>query len=210
MASADRTLAGALAAALTAFGDIETTAYAADAQELSGLLDLGPNVVVIVLPLGDEPDSGIISKSSIRSGVLVLGPEDSESMIPVLEAGALGYLDSRASFQEIADAIRAVAAGTPVIPPSMLGSLLRHVVRRRRLEQRALERLEILTNREREVFELVAGGLDKHRIAEALFISPETARTHIHNILTKLELHSQVDLLALAAQCGLAIGAPNG
>jgi DNA-binding CsgD family transcriptional regulator len=88
----------------------------------------------------------------------------------------------------------------------MLGSLLRHVVRRRREERRAQERLKILTGRERQIFELVASGLDKYGIAETLFISPETARTHIHNVLTKLGLHSQVDLLALASQCGFAIG----
>ena len=92
----------------------------------------------------------------------------------------------------------------------MLGSLLRHVVRVRRQERQARERLEILTGRELQIFQLVAKGLDKHGIGQALFISPATARTHIQNILTKLGLHSQIELVALASQCGIDVGGGDG
>jgi DNA-binding NarL/FixJ family response regulator len=210
IASADRLYASALAAALSVERDLDFIGEATDTSELTSLLDLGPDLVVIMLPLGEESDWDVIAKCSARTGVLVVGPEDEGTLIPALEAGALGYVGTQASFQELGQVMRSIAAGVPVIPPLMLGSLLRHVVKRRRDERIAQERLKLLTSRERQVFEMVARGLDKHGISTSLFISPETARTHIHNILTKLGLHSQADLLALAAQCGFVIGRADG
>ncbi len=86
----------------------------------------------------------------------------------------------------------------------MLGGLLRHVVHRRRAARADLDRLATLTSRERDVLELVAGGLDRAAIAERLFISTDTVRTHLMRMFRKLDVHSQREAVAFAARCGLA------
>ena len=139
--------------------------------------------------------------------VLVLGSgDDAPSMIASVEAGALGYADLEAPFDELIEAITSVVRGVAVIPSLLLGGLLRHVVERQRNQRRARERLEVLSARERQVFELTARGYDKHAVADELFISPATARTHVQNAFRKLNLHSAAELVALAAECGLDVG----
>ena len=133
---------------------------------------------------------------------LVLGPDDPAPMIEAVEAGALGYLSRESSLKEIERGSVSVAQGTAIIPPFMLGSLLHHVVERRRGQSAALEQLDGLTAREREVFQLAAMGLGHDGIAERLFISPATARTHLHRIFKKLDIHSKAELVALAAAGG--------
>lgn len=138
--------------------------------------------------------------------VLVIGPDDPDEMIAALEAGALGYLPEDSTLERIANAVDAVYHGEAVVPPSMLGSLLRSVVHRRRAEREELERLGDLTEREREVFELVAFGLDRSAIADRLYISVGTVRSHMQRLFRKLDVHSQAEAVALAARCGLPIG----
>jgi DNA-binding NarL/FixJ family response regulator len=136
--------------------------------------------------------------------LLVLGAgNDVSSMIGSVEAGALGYADLEAPFDDLVEAIRSVVKGVAVIPPLLLGGLLRHVVERQRHQRRARARLEVLSARERQVFELTARGYDKQAIADKLFISPATARTHVQNVFRKLNLHSTAELVALASECGL-------
>ena len=91
-------------------------------------------------------------------------------------------------------------------PPALLGHLLRHVVQRRRAEREALELLERLTPRAREVFELAARGYRHVEVAEELYISAATARTHLQRGFAKLDVHSRGELVALAARCGLEVG----
>jgi DNA-binding NarL/FixJ family response regulator len=129
-------------------------------------------------------------------------------MISAVESGALGYADIGGSFDDLIGAIESVVQGVPVIPPLMLGSLLKYVVERQRGLRRAREQLNVLSARERQVFELTARGYDKQAVADELFISPATARTHIQNTFQKLNVHSVAELVALAAECGLDVS-PN-
>jgi DNA-binding NarL/FixJ family response regulator len=148
--------------------------------------------------------------SGLDVPVLVLGPaDDSSSMISSVESGALGYADVGASFEDLIAAIRSVVEGIPVIPPLMLGSLLKYVVERQRGQRKARERLDVLSARERQVFELTARGYDKQGVADELFISPATARTHVQNTFQKLNVHSVAELVALAAECGLDLSSIN-
>jgi DNA-binding NarL/FixJ family response regulator len=124
-------------------------------------------------------------------------------MLAAFEAGAQGYVDIGASASEIVQAAHLVASGTAVVSPPLLGPLLRAVVDRRRKERSQRETLEVLTLREREVFELAAKGFTRSQLATELIISPATARTHLQKIMAKLDIHSQAELVALAAQCGL-------
>lgn len=124
-------------------------------------------------------------------------------LLEVLDAGANGYLTRDAPLAELIRATRAVHGGETLVPPKMLGPLLSSLLRRKRDQDRAFERLARLTVREREVLALLAQGSDNDGIARALVISPQTARTHIQNILGKLEVHSRLEAAAFVTRSGL-------
>src|SRR5919106_687622 len=113
-----------------------------------------------------------------------------------LEAGASGYLTKESPLAELIDAARAIHRGETLIPRRMLGALLARLIRRRREQDEALRRMSKLTRREKEVLALLAGGGDNDAIAQALVISPQTARTHIQNVLGKLGVHSRLEAAA--------------
>src|SRR5205823_371105 len=108
-----------------------------------------------------------------------------------------------APLSDLLTATRAVARGDTVIPPGMLGEFVDLLLHRRRSQDAAIRVLSRLTRREREVMALLADGADNDRIAQALIISPETARTHIQRVLTKLGVHSRLAAAAFVAQNGI-------
>jgi DNA-binding NarL/FixJ family response regulator len=125
-------------------------------------------------------------------------------LLHAIEAGAAGYVTGHGGLAGIAEAIHTVARGDSVVPPFMLGPLLRRLIQRQREAASAMERLVVLTPREREVLTLLAEGRDAAAIASMLFISPETARTHLQRILRKLGVHSRREAVDLIAKTGLA------
>lgn len=131
--------------------------------------------------------------------LLVIGPDDEDSMLAAIELGAMGYVVVSATSDDIRAAAELVASGSAVIPPMMLGALLRHTVRRRHQLTGIQERLAVLTNRERQVIEQLARGEARSTIAHRLYISPATVRTHIQRAMAKLGVHSQNELMALLA-----------
>lgn len=128
---------------------------------------------------------------------------DEEHLLEAVEAGVDGYTTGAGGLEGVAEAIRVTARGESVVPPAMLGPLLRRLIQRRRDAAEAADRLSALTRREREVFRLLIEGQDNAAIAATLFISPETARTHVQRILPKLGVHSRVEAVALAARSGM-------
>jgi len=136
--------------------------------------------------------------------ILVLGTdEDSGRLIELLDGGVTGYLTKQAPLSELVEAIRAVARGETLVPPRMLGPLLATLLRRRRERDTAYRRISHLTRREREVLVLLSEGADNDGIARALVISPQTARTHVQNILAKLSVHSRLEAAAFVRQNGI-------
>ena len=138
--------------------------------------------------------------------------EDEQVLVQALEAGASGYLSKGAPLADLIEATRAVHRGEALIPPRMLGALLQRLILRRRERDDALKRMAKLTRREREVLALLAQGADNDAIAQELVISPETARTHIQNVLGKLGVHSRLEAAAFVTQNGILddlAGAPR-
>jgi DNA-binding NarL/FixJ family response regulator len=136
---------------------------------------------------------------------LVLSDHDDEqTLIAAIEAGAAGYLSKNAPIADLVDAARRISAGETIVPAQMLGALLARLVRKKREFDEARRRLARLTRREREVLALLALGLDNEGIAQPLVISPETARTHIQNVLQKLGVHSRLEAAAFVSQNELA------
>src|SRR5439155_2835917 len=125
------------------------------------------------------------------------------TLVGALEAGASGYLTKARPLAELIDATRALRRGETHIPPGMMAALLSGLIHRRRDQDQALRRLGNLTRREREVLVQLSAGADNLGIAEKLVISPETARTHVQNIISKLGVHSRLEAVALVSQNGL-------
>ena len=205
IASSDPMFSGALVAALSATPDIEmATIVDADRLTTDGLE--GENVVVV---LHGADAMAAVGQMGHMAPVLILGSGDPAQMLEAVDAGAMGYLDDSSPLETIRDAVRSLGKGVATIDEALLGSLLRHVVERRRAEARERRALDVLTPREDEVFRLLARGLDNNDVAEELFISLQTVRTHTRRVMEKLDLHSRSELVAFAARCGLNID-PRG
>jgi DNA-binding NarL/FixJ family response regulator len=135
---------------------------------------------------------------------VILAPsEDEELLIEALEAGASGFLTKGAPLSELIEASRRVYHGEVLIPPRLLGPLLARLIRRRREQNEAMRQMTKLTKREKEILALLTGGADNNAIAQALVISPGTARTHIQNVLNKLGVHSRLEAAAFVIRNGI-------
>jgi DNA-binding NarL/FixJ family response regulator len=146
----------------------------------------------------------LIAESLPNCRVLVLGVgSDIRQMVEALEAGARGFLTKETPLADLIDATRKLTRGETLIPPGMLGPLLAHLIHRHREEEDARRRVSQLTRREREVLALLADGADNDTIAQRLVISPETARTHVQNVLHKLDVHSRLEAAAFVLQSGV-------
>jgi DNA-binding NarL/FixJ family response regulator len=140
---------------------------------------------------------GLLQERVPGCRLLILADGDDQgTLTAAVEAGASGFHTKRAPLVELLEATRALSRGDTVIPPRMLGGLLSRLISHRHELDIAQERLARLTRRERQVLALLAEGADNDAIARTLVISPQTARTHIQNILTKLEVHSRLEATA--------------
>jgi DNA-binding NarL/FixJ family response regulator len=130
--------------------------------------------------------------------------EIDENVLRALRAGASGFLSKGVEPADLLDAIRVVAGGEALLSPKATRSLIA-----RFLDQPdpgalpAPARLEGLTDREREVLALVAAGLSNDEIAERLYVSPLTAKTHVNRAMTKLGARDRAQLVVIAYQSGL-------
>ena len=131
---------------------------------------------------------------------------EEKTLLYAIECGVDGYANVAGGddLGGLIDAVLAIARGETVVPPAMLGPLLRRLIEREREATHAGEQLSALTPREREVLSLLAGGLDPRGVAERLVISPATARTHVQRITRKLGVRSRGEAVELAARSGMA------
>jgi DNA-binding NarL/FixJ family response regulator len=188
----------ALKLALEREPDLEVAAWAADGQAaVRAAEEKGPDVALLSASLPTRDGMRVscaIKERAPDCHVLVLADEQDQRLLTDgLGCGAGGFMTKDCSLESLVDGVRAIARGETLIPPVMLGPLLTGLVVHQREHEDALLKLGELTRREREVLALIARGTRTAAIAEALFISPETARTHIQNVLTKLGVHSRLE-----------------
>jgi two-component system NarL family response regulator len=166
---------------------------------------LAPDVVLMDVRMprisGIEA-AAAIAASVPSSKILMLTVSDEEDdLYEAIKAGAAGYLLKEISIEEVATAIRAVVSGQSLISPSMASKLLSEFTN---LAKKADERQSVptprLTDRELEVLELVAQGLTNKDIAAELYISENTVKNHVRNILEKLHLHSRMEAVVYAVR----------
>jgi DNA-binding NarL/FixJ family response regulator len=162
-------------------------------------------VVDLALPDGDGLELiGEYSSAEPRITTLVLSASvEPGRMAEAVEAGAAGVLHKSTPITEIVDSVRRLKNGEVLMSPAEIIEMLRLVSRKRQEEYRARQAIEKLTPREIQVLQALAEGLESKEIAQKLHITVETERTHMVNILHKLEAHSRLQALVFAARHGL-------
>jgi DNA-binding NarL/FixJ family response regulator len=193
---------------LDAVGGFEVVGEAADGGAAVSLVETlcheGRPPHVVLMDIVMTPVDGIEATRSLKAAhadidvIAMTSFVDEARVVAALEAGATGYLLKDAGADEVAEAIRATRRGEVHIDPGMAKLLMQRL-----REPREEDPLDLLTEREREVLSLVARGQANKQIAVALDISERTARTHVSNILAKLDLHSRTQAALYAVRAGL-------
>jgi two-component system response regulator NreC len=187
--------------------DVEIVGEAGSAAE--ALTETGrvqPNVILMDIGLPDK--TGIEATREIKAKfanvniVALTIHEDEEYFFQMLNAGASGYVPKRAAPEELITAIRAAANGEVYLYPSMAKLLVRDYLNADRPSEEKID-LGGLTEREHEVFTMLAEGASNQEIAESLVISPKTVERHRENIMRKLNLHSRSELVRYAIRKGI-------
>jgi DNA-binding NarL/FixJ family response regulator len=190
--------------------DIDVVGEAADGAEALALARAErPDVVLMDIRMpgvdGLEATREITSDGTL-AGVRVIMLTTfglDEYVFEALHAGASGFLLKDVEPEELRHAVRVVAQGDALLDPTVTSRLIREFVAQPGRRRPPPERLEQLTEREREVMSLVAAGLSNQEIAERLVISPATAKTHVSRTMMKLRAHDRAQLVVLAYETGL-------
>ena len=181
------------------------------AEAISLALDQLPDVVLMDIMFKGEGMNGIeatrkIKEASPSTKVVIMTAHDEDRLlVEAVEAGASGFLSKDSAAQEVLDAVKAAAMGEVLIDPGTLTRLLAQVAREREAQRDAMNLLNDLTEREREIMQLLATGLRNDGIAAKLYISPQTVQTHVRNILGKLRVHSKLEAVAFAVRHGAIV-----
>ncbi|MYW91821.1 response regulator transcription factor [Amycolatopsis rubida] len=192
---------------LGAQADIDVVGEAGDgAQAVRMAAELRPDVVLmdVRMPVldGVEATKQIVAAGTAR--VLVMTTFDlDEYVYAALQGGASGFLLKDTQPDYLVSALRSVADGDAVMSPSVTRRLLDRFVGSGGSEMRDPAELDVLTDREREVLVLIAKGMSNVEIAETLFLSEATVKTHVGRILSKLDLRDRVQAVVLAYETGL-------
>lgn len=134
--------------------------------------------------------------------VIMTAHDDDRLLVEAVEAGASGFLGKDEAANEVLSAAKAAAEGEVLIDPATLTRLLHQVSKEREARRDAEALLGELTDREREILQLLAEGMRNEGIARKLFISPQTVQTHVRNLLAKLGVHSKLEAVAFAVKHG--------
>jgi DNA-binding NarL/FixJ family response regulator len=189
--------------------DLEAVGEASNGVEAVSLArETSPDVVLmdIRMPLMDGIDATraiVADPKTAEARIIILTTFDlDEYVYEALRAGASGFLLKDTDPEALLDAVRVVAAGEALLAPSVTRRLIAEFARKPAHVRSSLAELGLLTEREREVFQLVAHGLSNGEIATKLFISPATAKTHVSRVTMKLGARDRAQLVAQAYESG--------
>lgn len=183
--------------------DITVVGEAADGKEgLDKALALRPDVILMDLVMpnmdGIESTKRILAAWPEARIIILTSFIDDQKVYPAIEAGAASYILKTATAEEIAAAIRKTAAGDSALDPQVTTKMMNRLTKKQ-----APELADELTNREREVLMLIAQGKSNQEIADELFITLKTVKTHVSNILAKLEVEDRTQAAIYAFKHGL-------
>ena len=177
---------------VSAIGDRENT--------MAKISEAKPHVLLMDLGLRNQNSLRVVR--SVRAShpgtkliVMDLVPTQAD-VLEYVEAGVSGFLLKDATLEDLLGTIRAIAQGAKVLPPQMAGSLFSQIVNHAMTRSSPALLMESLrmTRRERQVVDLIAEGFSNKEIAQRLHLSPYTVKSHVHNILEKLSLHTRVQI----------------
>ena len=183
-------------------------AASADAAEaLQKVREAKPDIVLIDFGLEDHDSLSLTATVHVEvpeAKVIVMGLQPlQEDIANYVRAGASGFIMKDASFEELFTTIRAVADGAHVLPTQLTNSLFSQIVRNAGAKNKArvVEAVR-LTSRERQVIDLLGEGLSNKEISGRLHIAVHTVKSHVHNVLEKLALHSRLEVAAFSHASG--------
>ena len=191
-----------VSAYLSAQPDIEVIGEASNgAEAVEKALNLRPDLILMdnVMPImtGVQATAEILAKWPEARIMMVTSFLDDDKVYPALEAGAVSYILKTSNAKQIAEAIRKTMAGEPALEPEVMTKMMAKM----RGTQAALH--DQLTERETEVLQCMTRGLSNQEISEELFIALKTVKTHVSNILAKLEVQDRTQAVVYAYQNGL-------
>ena len=195
-----------LRALLKSLSGLEVVGEAATGQEVIKQAELlQPDVILMDLQMpevnGIEATRRVLRNSPHIGVIVVTMFEDDDSVFAAVRAGARGYVLKGADQDEVLQAIQVVAAGGALFGPSIAKRVVSFFAK---LQPAAPEQVfPELTEREREILELIAGGSNNTEIAEQLVISPKTVRNHVSNIFSKLQVADRAQAIIRAREAGL-------
>ncbi|MFD9034266.1 LuxR C-terminal-related transcriptional regulator [Streptomyces sp. NPDC059567] len=173
----------------------------------------GPTASVAVARVVPDHGEGVVDGISLVAGVRSAQPavrtvvlaekDDAHRAALALQAGASGWVAKDCSLQRLLAVIRGVLRDETHLPPALLTGVLRELTAARKHRTESEQLVESLTPREREVLRCMVAGLGRKAVAERLFLSPHTVRTHMQNVLGKLGVHSTLAAVALARRAGV-------
>jgi DNA-binding NarL/FixJ family response regulator len=198
---------GGLRALIESVAGIEVVGEAnSGAEAISAAASLQPDVVLMDLNMPDVDGISAtrqIVATSPHIAVLVLSMyEDDDQVFGALKAGARGYLLKGADRNELVRGIRGVVAGEAIFGPAIARRLTAYFATRPHVEAAVFPEL---TDREREILDMVARGMNNAQITQRLGLSPKTVRNHVSNIFSKLQVADRAEAIVRAREAGLGM-----
>jgi len=197
----NRLLREGIAAMLNDHGDFEVIARSEDGDAVSELKKLGLPPDVVLLDLGLEKANSLSLMAVLQEELptaRIIAMDilpDHVDLVEFVKAGGSGFILKNAPLNDWIETIKTVATGVKVLPSVLTNSLFTQIVEFALNSGKELPANSIqFTHREREVVDLIAKGLSNKEIAESLHIATYTVKSHVHNILEKLELHTRLEI----------------
>ncbi|EKT84603.1 response regulator, two-component system [Rhodococcus opacus M213] len=197
-----------MVALLSTLDGMEVAAQASSVAEALDVVDGDVDVVLMDLELGDgsgvDATRRLVERHPALRVLVVTMHEDDESLVASVRAGARGYLVKGAGPGEVERAVRAVANGEVILGAAVAARAMSFMAASRRVGPTVFPEL---TDREREVLDLVARGYDNASISRRLVLSPKTVRNHVSNVLAKLGVPDRPAAIVRARDAGLGLDA---
>ena len=192
---------------LTAEPDIEVVGEAADGGAAVGVVErTAPDVVLMDVRMpevdGIEGARRVLAQSPDVKVVVLTTFDEDEYVEAALRAGVSGFLLKVAPPERLIEAVRTVAAGGGLLDPGVTRRVIESFAAAPPLRTRRAERLDALTERERDVLRLIGRGLSNGEIAAELYLGETTVKTHVSNVLAKLGLRDRVQAVVAAYETG--------
>ncbi len=192
--------------------EIEIVGEAVDGQDAIRVVgEAEPDVVLMDIRMpkmdGLEATSAVLKQPSPPKVIVLTTLDTDDLVLSALRIGASGFLLKSTRPERLVESIRAVAAGEPILSPSVMATLISRVTSAgddgQRATAAALKRLELLTDREREVAVAIGGGLSNADIASTLYMGLPTVKAHVSRVLTKLDADNRTQVAILVHDAGL-------